>query len=220
MKYAAAVAFAAVVTAAPAMAQQLAVAATEVNLRAGPDQGYPIVVILPPGAQVVVQGCLADYQWCDVTYGHNRGWAHAGGLHYPYQSRYVPLPNVASTIGIGVIGFTLGSYWDDHYRGRSWYHERDRWSHPTYRHRHGRDDDHRHGRRDNDRRDRDNDRRDRDNDRRDRDNERRERADNDSRQRAVPIGPQPIRPLPSVRSNDPNSGWDARNPNAPRADKP
>ena len=38
-------------------------------------------------------------------------------------------------IGIPIVSFVFGTYWADHYRGRSWYGNRDRWSHiqPHYR---------------------------------------------------------------------------------------
>jgi len=76
-----------------------------------------------------VQGCLSDYTWCDVTFGGNRGWVYAGELAYTYQSRRVPILDYGPRIGLPVITFSLGNYWDHYYRGRSWYHDRDRWEH-------------------------------------------------------------------------------------------
>lgn len=110
-----------------AAAQQPAITAKSVNLRAGPDRGYPIVAVLPPNAQVMVEGCMPDYRWCDVSIGYDRGWVYAGNLSYLYQQGYVPLPSIAPVIGVVVLGFVLDDYWGRHYQGRPWYPQRGRW---------------------------------------------------------------------------------------------
>jgi len=117
----------------PVWAQaQAAYLAATVNLRAGPGQVYPVVVVLGGGQTINVQGCLSDYSWCDVIAGPYRGWVYAGYINYPYQGAYVPVPDYGPVIGIGIISFTLGAYWNDHYRDRPWYHERDRWEHRSF----------------------------------------------------------------------------------------
>jgi len=107
---------------------QLAFTAKMVNVRAGPARDYPIVAVLPPGFQVGVQGCLPDYNWCDVIAGASRGWVYAGNLNYPYQNTYVPVLDYGAIIGIGVLGFVLDDYWGRYYRNRPFYGERHRWS--------------------------------------------------------------------------------------------
>lgn len=102
-------------------------AAKDLHLRAGPARDYPIVAIVPAGSQLLVQGCLSNYTWCDVVAGPNRGWAYAGNISYTYQGASVPLLNYGAVIGIGVLGFVLNDYWHDYYRGRPWYNDRDRW---------------------------------------------------------------------------------------------
>ena len=119
-----------------AVQAQAAYTAKTVHLRAGPGREYPVVVTLPAGWQVAVQGCLTDYTWCDVVAGPNRGWVYAGNINYNYQNQYVPLLNYGTVIGIGVLPFILDDYWGRHYHNRSWYGERNRWA-DSERHRWG-----------------------------------------------------------------------------------
>jgi uncharacterized protein YraI len=97
------------------------------NVRAGPDQTYPVVAQLPPGVGLQVMGCIEGYSWCDVVFGDNRGWVYAGSLSYPYQNRRVPILGYGPTIGIPIITFSFGNYWDSYYRGRPWYRNRGYW---------------------------------------------------------------------------------------------
>ena len=114
-----------------ASAQQIAYTAKDVHLRTGPARDYPVVAILPPGVQIVVEGCLGDYTWCDVVVGPNRGWIYAGNIVYPYQGANVPVLTYGEAIGIGIITFGVISYWDQFYVGRPWYAERHVWiNHP------------------------------------------------------------------------------------------
>ena len=108
-------------------AQQFANLARDSNLRAGPSQDYPVVAELPAGLSVWVDGCINGYRWCDVTVGPDRGWVYAGNIIYPYQGARVPLLNYGAVIGIGIIAFSLGDYWDNHYRTRPWYPQRQIW---------------------------------------------------------------------------------------------
>lgn len=106
-----------------------AVAARDVNLRAGPARDYPVVAVVALGAPLEVLGCLNGYTWCDAIAGPYRGWVWAGNLSAAWQGGYVPLPGYGAVIGIGVIGFLLDPYWHEHYRDRPWYPERQRWTH-------------------------------------------------------------------------------------------
>jgi uncharacterized protein YraI len=113
---------------APALAEAApAYVTTRLSLRAGPSTEYPAVALLEPGVQVEVFGCLEGYEWCDVGIGQDRGWVAAGFLQAPYYQRQEPLPGVAAAIGLPIIGFSVGGYWDSYYRGRPWYGERERW---------------------------------------------------------------------------------------------
>jgi uncharacterized protein YraI len=131
MKHPAASAFFALAIAAASFAAQAqgtpAFMARGGDLRAGPAPDYPAVTVLPRGMQVLVQGCLEDYSWCDVVAGDVRGWAEAGDLQYPYQGTVVPLSTYGTVVGIGALGFVLDDYWHRHYRERPWYRDRDSW---------------------------------------------------------------------------------------------
>jgi uncharacterized protein YraI len=94
-----------------------------VNLRAGPGTEYPVVVTLGAGTGLEIYGCLSGYSWCDVNWRGYRGWVSSNYLEAAYQDRRVYVREVAPPI----ISFSFGSYWDDHYRGRSWYRDRDRY---------------------------------------------------------------------------------------------
>lgn len=114
---------------------QMAYVNKDVNLRAGPAMEYPVVMRLRARVTLSVIGCLPGYQWCDVEVGPNRGWVYAGNIVYPYQGAYVPVHTYGAAIGIGVVAFMVGNYWDDHYRARPWYPQRQHWidrPHPGY----------------------------------------------------------------------------------------
>jgi uncharacterized protein YraI len=106
-----------------------------VNLRAGPDSSYPSVARLPEGAEVAIEGCVDGWSWCDVAAGNNRGWVAGNFLQEEYQGQRVLIPEYGVRIGIPVVSFVFGTYWDNNYRNRSWYGNREHWSQvtPQYR---------------------------------------------------------------------------------------
>ena len=106
---------------------QFAYTAKNVHLRAGPAVDYPMVAILPAGVSISVEGCLSDYRWCDVVAGPDRGWVYAGNIVYPYQGANVPVLTYGAVIGLGILAFSVANYWDNHYRGRPWYSQRQVW---------------------------------------------------------------------------------------------
>ncbi|MCD7099206.1 SH3 domain-containing protein [Stenotrophomonas sp. MMGLT7] len=100
---------------------------TNANLRAGPDAGYPRIATIPGGSPVQVYGCINDWSWCDVAWRGERGWLSAALLDYDYSGRRVHVSGYGAQIGLPVLSFVFDSYWNDHYRSRSWYNDRERW---------------------------------------------------------------------------------------------
>lgn len=100
-----------------------AYATTNVNLRAGPSTSYPAITVVPAGAGITNNGCLADYSWCDVSFANYRGWLAARYMQVAYQgSRQVLTPGIAFATGIAVTAFSE-AYWNNYYRGYPWYNQ-------------------------------------------------------------------------------------------------
>lgn len=111
-----------------AFAQSPAYTNQPVDVYAGPSGDYPVVAQVPPSAQLTVYGCVSDYSWCDVEAPGLRGWVYGEYLDYPYQGTAVPIMTYGLQIGLPVVVFSFGTYWDHYYRGQPWYHDRDRWA--------------------------------------------------------------------------------------------
>jgi uncharacterized protein YraI len=118
-----------------AAAQDTAYTTTRVNLRSGPDAAYPRIVTLPAGARIDIYGCIDDWSWCDVRWHRERGWVSAGRLDYSYQDQRYGIYAYGPQLGLPILSFVIGTYWNDYYRNRPWYRERARWSQyrPVYR---------------------------------------------------------------------------------------
>ena len=106
---------------------------TDVNLRAGPSTSYPAVDVVGAGDRVRVFGCLSTRSWCDVGYSGIRGWMSSNYLVEDYKVRRYTGPRVVDEIDAPIISFSVGSYWDNHYRGRGFYRDRARYSRPDFR---------------------------------------------------------------------------------------
>jgi uncharacterized protein YraI len=98
-----------------------------VNMRAGPSTQFPRVTTLPAGVTVDVYGCLSGWSWCDTGWRGWRGWVSGIYLEQMYQGRRVLVPDYGARVGLPVISFHFGSYWDRWYSDRPWYRDRPRW---------------------------------------------------------------------------------------------
>ena len=98
-------------------------------MRAGPNAQFPLVASVPAGVPVFVNGCVTGYTWCDVTVnGWERGWVYADYLSYPYRNQPVTVISGGALIGLPIVTFSVGNYWDTYYRERPWYNNRTYWS--------------------------------------------------------------------------------------------
>lgn len=111
-----------------ASAQQLAYTSKEVSLRAGPSRDYPVVAHLGAGTTMTIFGCLQDYRWCDVVVGGSRGWVYSGNIVYPHLGQNVPVMSYGPTLGLGIVTFSIGNYWDNYYPDYPWYSLRQNWN--------------------------------------------------------------------------------------------
>ena len=95
-------------------------------MHAGPAYSYPAVQRLRRSTRLTIFGCLRDWTWCDVGNRYDRGWVPQRDLAANYRGRR---SSITWNIGILVLPFTFGSYWDTHYRTRPFYPQRSRWIH-------------------------------------------------------------------------------------------
>lgn len=100
----------------------------DVDLRAGPDPGYPTVATLHSGTPVSIQGCVKNWSWCDVATTNGRGWIAGDFLEEDYEGHRVVVPAFGVQVGIPIITFSFNSYWNEHYRSSPWFHDRARWA--------------------------------------------------------------------------------------------
>ncbi|WP_319497793.1 SH3 domain-containing protein [uncultured Cohaesibacter sp.] len=104
-----------------ATAATASVVVTNLNLRAGPSTQFPVVTVLPAGGRVLTNGCLADYSWCDVSFGTYRGWVAARYIQVVYQGTPVIItPAVAPRLSVAVVQFSQ-AYWTRYYSAYPWY---------------------------------------------------------------------------------------------------
>lgn len=54
-----------------------AISVVNLNLRAGPGTEHPPITVIPAGAAVEIQECIADVGWCQVAFGGVTGFAAA-----------------------------------------------------------------------------------------------------------------------------------------------
>ena len=96
---------AAVLAAAPALAQQMGSVTTDLNLRAGPGPNYEIRGVIPAEASVEVIGCIEGYNWCEVSYDGQTGFAYGEYLTVMAADAAVAVPEAATQVEINTVTF-------------------------------------------------------------------------------------------------------------------
>ena len=109
------------------VAAQTATITRSVNVRSGPNASLPTVTWLLTGTNVNVTGCIANWNWCDVTSGRERGWVYSRYLSMPFQGSAVTILKAGPALGLPVVDFSLGPYWDEHYQRRLWFPQKAQW---------------------------------------------------------------------------------------------
>jgi uncharacterized protein YraI len=100
----------------------------DISLQSGPDSEDPPIVDLQAGTPVDVQGCIEGFSWCDVVVGNDRGWVPGSYVEEEYDSQPVYLIDYGPRIGVPIVSFSIGTYWDSHYHNRPFYSQRNVWS--------------------------------------------------------------------------------------------
>lgn len=67
-------------SAAPGLAQTMASATTDLNVRAGPGPQYEVIGFIGASQQATVNGCLEGSLWCEVSFEGGTGWAYSDYL--------------------------------------------------------------------------------------------------------------------------------------------
>jgi len=118
---------------------QVAFTTQATNMRAGPDRDFPLVAWIGPNTPVQVFGCVNGWRWCDVQWGPNRGWVYAGFLSYTWNNQPTIILQGGPVLGLPLVTWSIGPYWDNFYRNRPWWGNRAYWynrpppSHPAWR---------------------------------------------------------------------------------------
>lgn len=96
---------AAILFAGVASAETEAAAWTDLNVRSGPGPMYSIVGVIPANEKAMVQGCLADASWCEVTYADVKGWAAGNYLTATVENAPVALSTLDKRVVIGTVTY-------------------------------------------------------------------------------------------------------------------
>ncbi len=98
-----------------------------VEIQAGPGSEYPDVMRLAPNLKITIHACTRAWDWCDIEWRGNRGWAPAAALDYRLDDTLLPVSDFGPRVGLPQVEFNLTRYWDANYRQRPWYSQRQEW---------------------------------------------------------------------------------------------
>ena len=92
-----------VLCASAASAETEAAAWNDLNVRSGPGPMYSILGVIPATEKAMVQGCLADATWCEVTYGDVKGWSAGNYLTATVEDTPIALSTLDRRVVIGTV---------------------------------------------------------------------------------------------------------------------
>lgn len=104
------------------------VAATKLNVRAGPSGNYPIIGQIGRGSPVNIRNCIQGYRWCDVSTGGFRGWVAGKNLRTRYRDRSDNVSILGQLLGIDVVTYDERTYWGNNYYDRDFYRTKYGWN--------------------------------------------------------------------------------------------
>ncbi|MCK7612429.1 SH3 domain-containing protein [Roseibium sediminicola] len=74
----------------------------DLNMRGGPGTGHRVILTIPQGGRVTVNGCTVSFDWCDVAFAGSKGWVAGQYLIYGGNGRYQgqPIPVAGPHLGV------------------------------------------------------------------------------------------------------------------------
>lgn len=99
---------------APASAATVAEATTTLNIRSGPGPEYAVVGVIEENDEAVIQGCIENSLWCQVTHAGKSGWAYSRYLTANASGRAIVIAEDRVAAGVPVVTYagpaaTVGS---------------------------------------------------------------------------------------------------------------
>jgi uncharacterized protein YraI len=88
-----------------ALAQTLAAATTDLNVRSGPGPEFEVIGLIKANQQVTVNGCLSGSKWCTVEAQPVDGWVYSDYLVGGPSGSAVVLSEGYADVGVPVVDY-------------------------------------------------------------------------------------------------------------------
>ncbi len=80
-------------------------AATDLNIRSGPANNFSVLGVIPGGETAMLNGCIEDGTWCNVSYDGVEGWAYAPYLTVSADQQAYVVPERPSTVAVTTLTY-------------------------------------------------------------------------------------------------------------------
>jgi len=80
-----------------------ATALSDLNIRSGPGPDFPVIGFIAASGRTIIDGCLQDSWWCQVTHNGIRGWAYSQYLRTDMPTATIALAQQRAALGIPTI---------------------------------------------------------------------------------------------------------------------